>query len=241
MKAKPAGDSSKASQQKEFSTELISFPEGGTDAILKNLSYPETARKAGLEGKVMVKVHYTEKGFQSAEIVESTFEKGKDLGCHQAALDAVQSVRWSKVKNAKAAGGDVQVPIIFKLNSSQASNVSPADSGIVWVTFDEPPKLIKETSNNPVYPEEARKSGAEGKVILNLQIDENGKLVQTRVQQSSGSSDLDEAAKNSIKNSKWNPAIKAGKPIKVWVAMPFVFELDKEKSKEIIQNKSNRK
>ncbi|HDQ45995.1 MAG TPA: TonB family protein [bacterium] len=132
MRAKPAQEDSPppppppAEQQAEMNPIRVpmsnpislpmSFPEGGYAAIQKNLVYPEAARKAGIEARVVVRVHYTEKGFKDADIAETSFETGKDYGLHQAALDAVRSVRWGEVKGAEEAGGQVYVPIEFRLS-----------------------------------------------------------------------------------------------------------------------------
>ena len=130
MKAKPAVEEPTAqTEHQEYETQLMSLPEGGFEAIQKNLVYPEAARKAGLEGKVTVEVLYTEKGFKSASVKESSFESGKDLGCHQAALDAVKSVKWSNIKNAKEAGGYMNVPLVFALDQAKSSEASTVIKG----------------------------------------------------------------------------------------------------------------
>ncbi|MFQ5751058.1 MAG: energy transducer TonB [bacterium] len=40
-----------------------------------------------------------------------------------------------------------------------------------------------------------------------------------------GKNGCDEAAINALKSVKWQPAVKDGKPVEVWVAVPVVFKL----------------
>ena len=94
--------------------------------------------------------------------------------------------------------------------------------------FDTPPRPIggfAAVQRNLVYPKEARDQGVEGKVILEVLINENGKVEDTRVVESLRT-DCDIAAANAVKKTKWKPAEKEGKPLRVRVAIPVIFRIE---------------
>ncbi len=100
-------------------------PIGGFAAIQQNLHYPEIARKAGIEGRVVVKVLIDENGnVADAVIVKSL---GKENGCDEAAINALKAVKWIP---AKQRGQPVKVwvamPVVFRLSKSTTSVRKPA-------------------------------------------------------------------------------------------------------------------
>jgi TonB family protein len=88
-------------------------PVGGFAAIQRNLSYPETARQKGLEGRVVLNIRIDASGtIQDTRVLKSL----GDPACDRAAIEAVKSVEW---KPASSKGKPVTVwvgiPIVFKL------------------------------------------------------------------------------------------------------------------------------
>ncbi len=79
-------------------------------------------------------------------------------------------------------------------------------------------------SKNIVYPEKAKQNGTEGKVFLQVYIDETGKVVKTSVIKSAGDL-LDNAAVSALRKTRFTPGIVDGKPVKVKVVIPVVFKL----------------
>jgi len=103
----------------------------------------------------------------------------------------------------------------------------PIDKKEVWVKYDNPPKVVGgfgEVGKALEYPESARKAGIEGMVDVALQIDEKGKIVASKIAKSLDP-DCDKAALEALKAVKWKPALKKGKPVKVWVTVPVKFAL----------------
>ena len=80
----------------------------------------------------------------------------------------------------------------------------------------------------PVYPKEAAKAGVEGIVILEAKADEKGDVVETRVLRSIPL--LDQAAIDAIKQWKYEPMVIDGKPRKVIFTVTVRFNLDESKS-----------
>ncbi len=103
------------------------------------------------------------------------------------------------------------------------------DAGMnIFVPYDEPPSPIggfRAIQKALRYPEIARKAGIEGRVIVQVLVSEQGKVVDTRVIKSLGHSGCDQAAVEAIRSVKWKPALQRDKPVKVWVAIPVIFRL----------------
>lgn len=85
---------------------------GGFAAIIEKLKYPETAKQAGVQGKVFVLALIDENGNVSgAKVI-----KGIGSGCDEAALNAVTSVKFTPAINGgKPVKVQVTIPIFFKL------------------------------------------------------------------------------------------------------------------------------
>ena len=88
-------------------------PIGGFGAIQGALKYPEIARKAGIQGRVIVQVLVSEKGkVVDAQIIQSLGHSG----CDVAAIKAIQSVNWKPASRGyKPVPGWIAIPVIFKL------------------------------------------------------------------------------------------------------------------------------
>ena len=108
---------------------------------------------------------------------------------------------------------------------------SPEDSEYVFIAYDEPPVPVggyNAIQEKLIYPEIARKAGAEGRVEVQTQIDVNGEVISTKVVQSLGSNGCDEAAVAAIRAVKWKPAMNRDQPVKVWILIPIDFKLGQE-------------
>jgi protein TonB len=86
-------------------------PIGGLKEIQEKISYPELARRIGLEGKVFIRAFIDETGnVTSAEIV-----KGIGGGCDEVALDAVLKTKFKPGKQrGRPVKVQITVPIVFK-------------------------------------------------------------------------------------------------------------------------------
>ena len=77
----------------------------------------------------------------------------------------------------------------------------------------------------PNYPKGARARGEEGKVTLAIDVSDTGDVVAVRIQGSSGFAELDEAAVQSVKQSKFIPAIQNGEHVKSTCRLALDFKL----------------
>ena len=75
------------------------------------------------------------------------------------------------------------------------------------------------------WPTMLRDAHIGGTVIVWFFIDESGKVVNTKVSESSGFAALDEAALRVADVFRFTPALNRDQPVKVWVEMPITFRM----------------
>lgn len=75
------------------------------------------------------------------------------------------------------------------------------------------------------YPEEARRAGVEGTVVLSITVDTEGTVVATRIISGPGYG-LNEAARDAIKKFKFKPAVKNGEAVSTELKYSYTFVLD---------------
>ncbi|MFO1388488.1 energy transducer TonB [Cellvibrio sp.] len=108
------------------------------------------------------------------------------------------------------AGISVQEQSENKQIPETQTKLSPLDRSIIK------PVLKPNSCGEPVYPATSRRDNEEGKVGVELRINESGNVVDARVAVSSGFAALDEGAIKFLSNCKFEPAIKNGGPVAVW-------------------------
>ena len=107
---------------------------------------------------------------------------------------------------AEAPGGEADLPV-------------DAGGGVVG------PVLIESSGVKPVYPEEALRAGLEGLVVLEAIVDERGRVGHDiKVVRRLGHG-CDEAAVAAVRQWRFRPATRDGKPIKVRRIFPILFRL----------------
>lgn len=75
----------------------------------------------------------------------------------------------------------------------------------------------------PVYPPAARSSGAQGRVVVEVTIDEQGKVIEARAV--SGHTYLQQSAVQAARQARFTPALLSGQPVKVKGTINYVFTL----------------
>jgi TonB family protein len=211
--------------------------------------YPEAARRAGVEGMVILEATADTYGRVTAVKVLRGVE-----ALNQAALDAVRQwvyepmivdgkpravvftvtmrFRLDDKKNPSVEGsvegavaGGVQGGVEGGVEGGVAGGVESPDQfegdAVRAVGEVKPPKLVK--SVDPVYPEAARKAGIEGVVILEAKADEQGRVGGVRVLRSVPA--LDQAAVDAVKQWVYEPMLIDGKPRKVVFTVTVRFAL----------------
>ena len=78
----------------------------------------------------------------------------------------------------------------------------------------------------PSYPLIARRMGAQGVVLLRVHVRADGSVAEVTVAQSSGFSQLDDSALQTVRGSwRFVPARLDGVPVESWVEVPIRFVL----------------
>ena len=96
----------------EEKPDIMPEPIDGPGGITKNVVYPQSAKEAGIEGKVVVKAIIDEKG----NVVDAEVIKSVNEDCDNAAVDAIKKTKFTPgIKDDKPVKTEVTIPIMFKL------------------------------------------------------------------------------------------------------------------------------
>lgn len=78
----------------------------------------------------------------------------------------------------------------------------------------------------PDYPRLAKRMNEQGKVVLRVELGEDGRIANVAVKTSSGYQRLDDAALNAVKTWRCKPAIRNGMAVSAVALQPFSFILE---------------
>lgn len=77
----------------------------------------------------------------------------------------------------------------------------------------------------PVYPAISRRLAEQGRVVLRVQVEADGRAAEVHVHSSSGSPRLDQSALDAVRRWKFVPARLGQTPTSAWVLVPIAFTL----------------
>lgn len=174
--------------------------------------YPVEASRAGVEGKVVVAATIETTG----EVSDARIVSGHRL-LNQAAIDAMKQWRFSNTYK-----GPVTLEITFDFHESgQADTPSLTRESISEGGAVKPVHQV-----DAVYPDEARRAGIQGKVIVDITVDEQGAVIEARVK--SGPEELRQAAVDAVREFRFSNALEK----KVLATMTFNFVLGKDEKEK---------
>ena len=101
--------------------------------------------------------------------------------------------------------------------NGEGSGTSSSGAPLTQARYRETPQ--------PRYPDSARRDGKEGRVLLRVLVDEEGRTKAIEINTSSGHDMLDQAAIEALKKWRFVPARASGKPVETWVKIPIEFQL----------------
>lgn len=78
----------------------------------------------------------------------------------------------------------------------------------------------------PEYPPASKRMEEEGTVTLSFLIDVDGKVIDSRVEKSSGFARLDQAARAALGKCKFKPGTVDGKPEQSWASIKYTWRLE---------------
>ena len=220
--------------------EMPEFP-GGMGECMKwlgqNIKYPADAKEKGVQGRVIVQFVVEKDG----TIVNAKVVRGVDPDLDAEALRVVnQSPKW---KPGKQKGEAVRVkytlPIMFRLgNDSSDSKAAEApreakvDENGVYQVCEEMPEFpggmaecMKYFSKNINYPEDCKKEGVQGRVIVQFVVDKDGSIKDPTIARGVHPSLDKEALRVLSSMPNWKPGKQKGEAVKVKYTIPVMFRL----------------
>ena len=78
----------------------------------------------------------------------------------------------------------------------------------------------------PEYPKASQRNEEEGTTTISFLIGVDGRMIDSKIQKSSGSRDLDRAAQAAIGKCRFKPAMNNGQPEQAWVPVQYVWSLE---------------
>ncbi len=210
--------------------------------------YPLDERGIFVPGIVIATFYVTKKGdVDSVKILRAT---PPDLGFEEETIKAVK--KWKFIPaidlNKDTIACWFTLPIKFKPDSvkhfqviqtpdSTKSKSDYLDKDVTQpvssdslpgpddkVYADILPEVI--SASLPFYPEDARKTGERGIVILSILVDKNGDVVKAKVlKETPPGLGFKEKAVEAVQTWKFKPAMSKGQPVTIWVTQPIRFRL----------------
>lgn len=221
------------------------FPDGGMPGLMKylsaNIRYPEAAHKAGTQGRVTVQFVVGKDG----SIGDVSILRGVDPALDAEAIRVISGMPKWKPGTQKGEPVNVRytVPVMFRLTPEPVEkidemivvgyrNPDAPVTGEVYETVDKMPEfpggmtgLMQHLSKNIRYPAEAHTNNIQGRVVVSVIINTDGKATNAQIVQGVAPSLDAEALRVATTMPDWTPGTKDGKPVNVKYTFPVVFRL----------------
>lgn len=221
------------------------FPDGGMPGLMKylsaNIRYPEAAHKDGTQGRVTVQFVVGKDG----SIGNVSILRGVDPALDAEAIRVISGMPKWKPGTQKGEPVNVKytVPVMFRLTPEPVEkidemivvgyrNPDAPVTGEVYETVDKMPEfpggmtgLMQHLSKNIRYPAEAHTNNIQGRVVVSVIINTDGKATNAQIVQGVAPSLDAEALRVATTMPDWTPGTKDGKPVNVKYTFPVVFRL----------------
>ena len=229
----------------EVVEKMPKFPDGGMSGLMKylsaNIRYPEAAHKAGTQGRVTVQFVVGKDG----SIGDVKVIRGVDPTLDAEAIRVISSMPKWKPGTQKGEPVNVRytVPVKFRLTPEPVDkidemivvgyrNPDAPVTGEVYEVADKMPEfpggmtgLMQHLSKNIRYPAEAHTNNIQGRVVVSVIINTEGKVTNAQIVQGVAPSLDAEALRIATTMPDWTPGTKDGKPVNVKYTFPVVFRL----------------
>jgi len=205
---------------------------GGIRGLQAKVTYPEIALKARVEGRVIVQFIVDKNG----SVREAKILRGVGAGLDEEATRVISehAVFTPGRQDGKPVAVRLSIPIVFKLRNefeSLSDQSQSPEKQDVYEIVEERPRLIggiRGLQAKVKYPEIARKAHVEGRVIVQLIVDENGNVRDAEILRGAGAGLDEEAIRVISEHAEFTPGRQDGKPVAVRLSIPIVFKLDNE-------------
>ena len=99
----------------------------------------------------------------------------------------------------------------------------PEGPRVKFIPYDDPPVPLSPI--RPKYPEIAQEAGIEGTVVVQVFVDEKGRVKDTVILKGIPNTGLDEAATTAIRKVRFRLAKQRERAVGVWISIPVNFRL----------------
>ena len=99
----------------------------------------------------------------------------------------------------------------------------PEGPRVKFIPYDAPPVPLRPI--RPKYPEIAQEAGIEGTVVVQVFVDDKGRVKETVILKGIPNTGLDEAATEAIRSVRFRPAKQRERAVGVWISIPVNFRL----------------
>ena len=132
------------------------------------------------------------------------------------------SVQQGSEKDGHFEGIRVEVTVSARDGNAARGQAKPFVKQGASTAMQEAAVVVDRTPP-PVYPVDVLKHGVAGTVLLIVDVAEDGSVSAAKVDRSAGDDSLDAAALDAVKQWKFKPALKDGKPVVSQVRVPIMF------------------
>ncbi len=225
--------------------EVCPEPLGGIKTIYDNLIYPNAAKLYGLEGEVLLLVKIDEAG----RVLNSQVIKALDLGCSEAAVDAIDRTRFTPgLENGKPVVSETTIRVKFELETpvkidtlvsgniveieSDSTETEKVEQQKHFTNFqcnlDICPKPIgglKSITDALRIPPYAERNDIKGYVQTIVNIDEFGFVTDVKIEEGLGI-EIDNSIIETLLNTRFEPGKEGGKFSAAVMRIKIPFRLD---------------
>ena len=99
----------------------------------------------------------------------------------------------------------------------------PEGPRVKFIPYDDPPVPLRPI--RPKYPEIAQEAGIEGTVVVQVFVDDKGRVKEKVILKGIPNTGLDEAATEAIRGVRFRPAKQRERAVGVWISIPVNFRL----------------
>lgn len=179
--------------------------------------YPELAKRARVEGVVILNVRTDEDG----RVDQVKVANSMDPHLTRAAIEAVKKWRYEPFySKGKRYPILFTVTVRFQLPHGLDNNVRRQEQERAT---PQRPEIIHQV--DPIYPERARRAGIEGIVMMRIRTDIEGKVKSIEVIRSD-STILNQAAIDAVRQWRYKPQYRNGIPIPIVTIVAVKFRID---------------
>ena len=220
--------------------EMPEFPGGMAECMKwlgQNIKYPAEAKEKGVQGRVIVQMVVEKDG----TITNAKVVRGVDPLLDAEALRVVnQSPKWKPgMQKGEAVRVKYTLPIMFRLSNDSSDSKAAetprkaiVDENGVHQVCEEMPEFpggmaecMKWLGKNINYPEDCKKEGIQGRVIVQFVVDKDGSIKDPTIARGVHPSLDKEALRVLSSMPNWKPGKQKGEAVKVKYTIPVMFRL----------------